>query len=67
MAEVSSSEAPRPPWKEIGRTRTTSDSAEDDAFELPGFAVAKKWQGTAADKKDMVQLGRVQELRVCFE
>nr|POE89966.1 hypothetical protein CFP56_20435 [Quercus suber] len=37
----------------------------DDEYELNDGVVARKWQGTAADRKDMSQLGRVQELRVC--
>ncbi|OQN95295.1 hypothetical protein B0A48_18526 [Cryoendolithus antarcticus] len=37
---------------------------DEDAFEMADGVVAKKWQDTDADRKDMSQLGRVQELRV---
>jgi hypothetical protein len=37
---------------------------EPYAFELQEGAVKRKWQGTDADRKEMSQLGRVQELRV---
>jgi len=36
----------------------------DDAYEMQEGAVKRKWQGTDADRKEMSQLGRVQELRV---
>jgi hypothetical protein len=38
-----------------------------DGFEMQQGAVKRKWQGTEADRKEMSQLGRVQELRVSFE
>lgn len=54
--------------KRLGeQVRTTvADPGDDyeDGYELSDHAVAKKWQGTAADKKDMANLGRVQQLRV---
>lgn len=43
---------------------TDFDMLEDDGFELSEHAVKKKWQGTAADRRDMSALGRVQQLRV---
>ncbi|CAK1358973.1 unnamed protein product [Cercospora beticola] len=56
-----------PPSKEDGRVRMTFESTEEDAYELPEYAVAKKWRGTPADRKDMSQLGRVQQLRRNFQ
>jgi hypothetical protein len=38
-----------------------------DGFEMQEGAVKRKWQGTEADRKEMSQLGRVQELRVSAE
>lgn len=35
-----------------------------DTYEMQEGAVKRKWQGTDADRKEMSQLGRVQELRV---
>ena len=35
-----------------------------DGFEMQQGAVKRKWQGTDADRKEVSQLGRVQELRV---
>lgn len=40
---------------------------DGDAFEMQEGVVKRKWQGTEADRKEMSQLGRVQELRVSFE
>lgn len=42
---------------------------DSDVFEMQEgvAAVKRKWQGTDADRKEMSQLGRVQELRVSFE
>lgn len=40
---------------------------DSDAFEMQERAVKRKWQGTEADRKEMSQLGRVQELRVSAE
>ena len=37
---------------------------DSDVFEMQAGAVKRKWQGTEADRKEMSQLGRVQELRV---
>lgn len=47
--------------KEIGFTN-------HDAHELASDhgLVASRWQGTTEDKRDMRQLGRTQELRVCL-
>ncbi|PIB01044.1 Choline transport protein [Cercospora beticola] len=56
-----------PPSKEDGRVRMTFESTEEDAYELSEYAVAKKWRGTPADRKDMSQLGRVQQLRRNFQ
>jgi hypothetical protein len=39
---------------------------DTDGFEMQEGAVKRKWQGTEADRKEMSQLGRVQELRVSF-
>ena len=38
-----------------------------DGFEMQQGAVKRKWQGTEADRKEMSQLGRIQELRVSLE
>ncbi|KAK0932411.1 hypothetical protein LTR29_016014 [Friedmanniomyces endolithicus] len=40
---------------------------DDEGIQMTEGAVAHRWQGTAADKKDMSQLGRVQELRRNFQ
>lgn len=40
---------------------------DTDAYEMQEGAVSRKWQGTEADRKEMSQLGRVQELRVSLE
>jgi len=46
-------------------TAEAARHAEDaDAYEMQEGAVKRKWQGTDADRKEMSQLGRVQELRV---
>jgi stringent starvation protein B len=37
---------------------------DSDVFEMREVAVSRKWQGTEIDRKEMSQLGRVQELRV---
>jgi hypothetical protein len=37
---------------------------DEDDMPMSDAAVAKKWQGTEVDRKDMSVLGRVQELRV---
>lgn len=42
---------------------TTFAHDEEDSYEM-NAPVAKKWQGTVADRQDMSALGRVQELRV---
>lgn len=47
------------------QARATYD--HEDGFEMADGAIARKWQGTAADRKDMSQLGRVQELRRNFQ
>lgn len=67
MAEQARSGSSSPPSKEDGRVRMTFESTEEDAYELSEYAVAKKWRGTPADRKDMSQLGRVQQLRVSGE
>lgn len=36
----------------------------EDEYEMTDTVVAKKWRGTEMDRKDMSQLGKVQELRV---
>ena len=40
---------------------------DSDVMEMQEGAVKRKWQGTEADRKEMSQLGRVQELRVSIE
>lgn len=48
------------------RVRATHD--HDDDMELEdSTGIAKKWQGTAADRRDMRELGRSQELRRNFQ
>lgn len=49
------------------RVRASYDGDGDDGFEMAEGVVARKWQGTSADRKDMTQLGRVQELRRNFQ
>ena len=46
------------------QVRTAHINDDDDGFEMSEAVVSKKWQGTELDKKDMSQLGKVQELRV---
>ncbi|KAK4943227.1 hypothetical protein LTR66_014628, partial [Elasticomyces elasticus] len=41
------------------------DDADVDGYEMG--AVDRRYQGTAADRRDMSQLGRVQELRRNFQ
>jgi hypothetical protein len=40
---------------------------DSDVFEMREVAVSRKWQGTEIDRKEMSQLGRVQELRVSLK
>ncbi|KAL1583925.1 hypothetical protein WHR41_07354 [Cladosporium halotolerans] len=40
---------------------------DGDAYEMQPGAVKKKWQGTEADRREMSQLGRLQELRRNFQ
>lgn len=40
---------------------------DSDVFEMQEGAVKRKWQGTDADRREMSQLGRVQELRVSYQ
>ena len=40
---------------------------DSDVMEMQEGAVKRKWQGTEADRKEMSQLGRVQELRVSLD
>jgi len=40
---------------------------DSDVYEMQDGAVKRKWQGTEADRREMSQLGRVQELRVSLE
>lgn len=42
----------------------TAYANNDVDYEMSDAVVAKKWQGTEADRKDMSELGKVQELRV---
>ncbi|KAK3704853.1 hypothetical protein LTR37_013544 [Vermiconidia calcicola] len=41
-------------------------SHNDDDSDLATTMVAKEWQGTEVDRKDMSQLGKVQQLRVLY-
>jgi len=67
-ASSSASDASAPVESKIiaEQVRAAYDN-DGDAYELAEAPVAKKWQGTAADRKDMSQLGRVQELRRNFQ
>ncbi|EME38970.1 amino acid transporter-like protein [Dothistroma septosporum NZE10] len=72
MASPTSSsprETPDPKLFEEQVHTTFADPNEDyeDGYELSDHGVAKKWQGTAADRKDMASLGRVQQLRRNFD
>ncbi|KAM3421995.1 hypothetical protein BST61_g2372 [Cercospora zeina] len=67
MAGHARSRDSSPRSKENGQVRMALDSSEEDAHELSEYAVAKKWRGTPADRKDMSQLGRVQQLRRNFQ
>lgn len=51
---------------EYGHSTTVTGEQFSDDVQLDDFAatVAGKWQGTSADKHDMVVLGRTQVLRV---
>jgi len=48
-----------------GPIETAFAHDEEDSYEM-NAPVAKKWQGTVADRQDMSALGRVQELRVRY-
>lgn len=48
-----------------GPIETAFAHDEEDSYEM-NAPVAKKWQGTVADRQDMSALGRVQELRRNF-
>jgi len=52
--------------KTVAENVRATYAEDDDGFEMADGAVANKWQGTAADRRDMSQLGRVQELRVRY-
>lgn len=45
------------------RVRAGYPHDQEDEYEM-NAVVASKWQGTEADRRDMSQLGKVQELRV---
>lgn len=50
--------------KTVAEQVRAAHADNEDGFEMSEGAVARKWQGTAVDRKDMSELGRVQELRV---
>lgn len=53
--------------KTVAQDVRATYEADDEEYEMAEGAVARKWQGTDADRKDMSQLGRVQELRRNFQ
>lgn len=60
----------RGPIQDKVETAEAVRNADDgDGYEMQEVegAVKRKYQGTAADRKEMSQLGRIQELRVCLE
>ncbi|KAI6820140.1 amino acid transporter-like protein [Hortaea werneckii] len=64
-SSASDASATMGPKQVAENVRATYDNEDD--FEMTEGAVAKKWQGTAADRRDMSALGRVQELRRNFQ
>lgn len=54
---------PKGPAEQV-QSRFEEPLDDDEGFELSGYAVKKKWQGTEADRREMSALGRVQQLRV---
>ena len=62
---MSASPASDGPIQQKLETAQAVRQADDaDVYEMQAGAVKRKWQGTEADRKEMSQLGRVQELRV---
>ncbi|KAK4964239.1 hypothetical protein LTR28_003917 [Elasticomyces elasticus] len=70
---TASSEAVEPKAMTPAEIRSASHlvaAADDDDADIDGYemgAVDRRYQGTAADRRDMSQLGRVQELRRNFQ
>jgi hypothetical protein len=65
MPPSSSSATSNGPIQQKVETAEAVRHTEDaDTYEMQEGAVKRKWQGTDADRKEMSQLGRVQELRV---
>ena len=65
MPASSSSATSNGPISQKIETAEAVRRADDaDTFEMQEGAVKRKWQGTDEDRKEMSQLGRVQELRV---
>ena len=65
---MSSSPASDGPIQQKLETAQAVRQADDaDVYEMQEGAVKRKWQGTEADRKEMSQLGRVQELRVSLK
>ena len=68
LAIMSSSPASDGPIQQKLETAQAVRQADDaDVYEMQEGAVKRKWQGTEADRKEMSQLGRVQELRVSLK
>lgn len=68
MPASSSSATSNGPFQQKVETAEAVRHADDaDTYEMQEGAVKRKWLGTDADRKEMSQLGRVQELRVSQE
>jgi hypothetical protein len=65
MSSSPSSDGPIQQKLETAQAVRQADDA--DVYEMQEGAVKRKWQGTEADRKEMSQLGRIQELRVSLE
>lgn len=63
-----SASAQGPAQQKVETAEAVRHADDGDGYEMQEVegAVNRKWQGTAADRKEMSQLGRVQELRVCL-
>lgn len=53
-----------PIQQKLETAQAVRQADDADVYEMQEGAVKRKWQGTEADRKEMSQLGRVQELRV---
>ena len=64
---VSSPASDGPIQQKLETAQAVRQADDADVYEMQAGAVERKWQGTEADRKEMSQLGRVQELRVSLK